>query len=63
MKTATAQEYYQKTRVPHAQVRRMSAGRSYDEFVTLCGKPLGEKHQVLNKRGQVLSETYFVGGK
>ncbi len=57
MKTVSAQEYYAAVRVPFAQVRRMSAGRCYDEFVTLCGKEIGSKHQILT-RGKVSSETY-----
>jgi hypothetical protein len=62
MKEVTAKEYYQKTRVPYADIRRMSAGRCYDEFVTLCGKEIGSKHQVMNARGKIISETYYLKG-
>ena len=59
MREVTAAEYYNATRVPYADVRRMSTKRCYDEFVTLCGKSIGEKHQVLT-RGKVVSETFYL---
>jgi hypothetical protein len=63
MREVTVQEYYQKTRVPYADVRRMSAGRCYDEFVSLCGTEIGSKHQVMNASGKVTSETYYLNDK
>ena len=59
MKECTAAQFYQATRVPHAVVKRDSGKRYYNESVHLCGKLLGEKHQMIT-RGKVTSETYFI---
>ena len=59
MKQVSSFEYYTRTRVGYVDIRRMCTKRTYDEFVTKGGVPLGEKHQVL-KRGKVVQETFFL---
>ena len=61
MKTVTAAEYYNATRVAGADIRRMSGKRYYCEYVSVCGIAVGEKHQTIT-RGKVVDETFYLVG-
>ena len=56
---ADATEYWRRRSLPGVEVRRMMAGRSYDEFLSLLGRDIGSRHQTLT-RGKVSSEYYLL---
>jgi len=52
-------EFYRRRGLPNVNVRQCSTKRTFDVFLSYCGKEYGSKHEVL-KRGKVVSTTYIL---
>lgn len=52
-------EFQRRRNMPGVEVRYMSAGRTFDVVLSLCGREIGWRTDIL-KRGKVVSSTFIL---